>query len=106
MRFFVVRHKRTQRLLPQSFTVGSTWWNPEQHVAKKDELPRLFYSAKAAKGCVVTWAKGHAVKNTSYGYDHDGNRDDEEWLEYEPVPGRERDQLEVVPVHLRFGEPS
>jgi hypothetical protein len=103
MRFYVIRHKVTQRLLPQSYSTGSTWWNPVEHDPKKDELPRLFYSKKAAKSCIITWAKGHAVKKTAGTFD--SFDDFEEWLEYEAVPGRTREQLEVVPVHLSFGEP-
>jgi hypothetical protein len=105
MRFFVVRHKTTQRLLPQSYAVGSTWWNPEEQPIKKDELPRLFYTAKGAKACIVMWAKGQATKQTDRHGDFLGE-DDAEWLWYEPVPGRSREQREVVPVHLVFGEPK
>lgn len=105
MKYFVVRHKETQKLLPQSFAKGSTWWHPE--VANEDDfkqLPRLFYSQRAAKNCIIMWAKGHALKHREYGYDFEGNEDNDEWLEWETVPGRERNQLEVVPVYFKFGE--
>lgn len=109
MRYFCVRHKLTQRLLPQTFQTGSTWWTPDdpEYKVEKNELPRLFASHKAAKGFVIAWAKGHAVKQRQGGNSISifGDTDYAEWLEWEEVPGRARDQLEVIPVYLQFGEP-
>jgi hypothetical protein len=103
--YYVVRHKVTGKILPQTFMTGSTWWHPEPEETRinQKELPRLFYSERAGTNFINMWAKGHAVKHRASSFDFEGNEDNDEWLEWEAVSGRSRSQLEVVPVTLQFG---
>lgn len=103
---YVVRHKATGRCLPQSFTKGSTWWEPEQAPPTgawpAADVPRLFLTERAAKNFIIMWAKGRAVTRRQEFY-FEGQPDDSERLEWEPVPGRSRDQLEAVQIYLKMG---
>lgn len=94
MKFYVIRHKSTQQLLPAR--VPATQWAFDDPNSVHE--PRLFRSARAAKNCATCWAQGVWAQES---------RTDSEGWEYpsytylaEPVPravpGRKREDLEVL----------
>lgn len=116
---YVVRHKSTGVILKD--LKGASHWDPEgltvapearaEYTANQradTRPPRLFISKRAADNFMTSWARGAArmVSNETYrgagGYMTDEAPYD---LVVEPVPGRARDQLEILPVTLTFGEP-
>ena len=124
---FIVRHKVTGLVL-KDFK-GASHWDPEgllmnwsedeltrysqkdahaSHYLQDPRPPRLFSTKKGAVNFISSWLRGRAklVSNDVYrgagGYMTDEPSHD---LVIEKVPGRRRDQLEIVPVILTFGEP-
>lgn len=98
--YYIIRHKPTGRTLPAR--VLSTRWDFDRPEGVFE--PRLFKTAAAAKRCATCWAQGvwHQELVT----------EQESW-EYpsyqyldtpapQPVKGRNRDDLEVVPVRLEL----
>jgi len=61
--------------------------------------PRLFDSERAAKIFISTWVQG---KVTAYrSYDHYGGCDEED-ITVIPTPHRDKRDMEVVPIEIRF----
>lgn len=97
MRYYVVRHKLSQELLPADLRTAS-WWEPGRQTG--EHIPRLFKNQKSARAFITSWARGvvEAVKGSSTApFDQ---------LRVIPRPDRDKYQLEVVPVFLTFGDPQ
>src|SRR5690606_20659764 len=93
MNVFAVRHRTTGRLLPQEFTRGGTYWDPNE---ESSGPPRLFYSERSARGFIIAWARGLA--KTHYG-ESGAPEIISSGVTYEDQ-GRSRDELEVVKFRL------
>jgi len=98
--FFVIRHKPTKSLLPAR--VRATHWDFDMPDGVFE--PRLFNTERAALNCATCWAQGTWERKTyteSDGWEHPSYT-----CQSEPrptaVPGRKREDLEVVPVELMF----
>jgi hypothetical protein len=108
MTHYVVRHIKTEKMLPQLAGRGSSSWEPDHPDPElsweQAPTPRLFISKQAARNFISQWVKGVATA----GYEYDdfiGAKYKSNEVLYEPQPHRSRDQLEIVPVELQFGEP-
>ena len=100
-RFFVIRHIPTQLLLPAR--VPATIWEFDDNGMHE---PRLFRTKRAAMNCATCWAQGTWARES---------RTESNGWEYGPgytylaeavptaVPGRKREDLEVLPVELVLG---
>jgi hypothetical protein len=100
MNFWVIRHKPTNNLLPAR--VPATKW--DFTIPDGVYEPRLFRSERAAKNCATCWAQGAwgaQVETESDGWDGPSYTYLTEPMPV-PVPGRKREDLEVVPVRLEF----
>lgn len=100
MTYFVVRHKQTGNILPNR--AGSTFWDPQ---LAEPGLPRLFKSKAAARIWIQTWAKGTVRKVMDSEWNFGSPYEYVARLEYDPVDGRSRDLMEIVPTTLVYGEP-
>lgn len=96
---YIVKHKPTGEFLPQM--QGSTYWQPDRPDYKSDACVRLFKSKRGADNFITAWVKGQAfvARNTS-GYRSEFFDDAPLGIEYCPVPGRSRDQLEIYSVDI------
>lgn len=96
MRFHVyaVRHNETGNYLPQAFK-GASWW--EGYNLSSKDLPRLFYSFRAAQAFVGQWKRGRVTKSRMSGT-HPWD-DTVEVLEHEDV-GRKASDLGIVAMYL------
>lgn len=98
--FYVVRHKPTGRLLPARVLATQYEFGRLEGVYE----PRLFKSERAAKNCATCWAQG--VWRREFRSEQDGWEMPEYSYLAEPVPyetkGRNRDDLEVVPVKVEL----
>ncbi|MEG9884083.1 MAG: hypothetical protein V6Z86_05615 [Hyphomicrobiales bacterium] len=85
--FYAIREKGTVKFLPCS----EGKYTRSEPVA--GPMPRLFHDHRAASLALTAWLKGRAsvLYKTS---------DGETGIEYQPVEGRERDRMEIVPVKL------
>lgn len=95
--YYVIRHKPTGRLLPARVLTTHYDFDTPEGVFE----PRLFNTERAAKNCATCWAKGAWTQETrtegawdepSYSYLAAPTPD--------PVPGRRREDLEVVEAKL------
>ena len=106
MTFYVVRHKTTGKILPKLPGRGSSGWEPDHPEPEKQWdhalIPRLFHSKQAAVAFISQWVKGIATNPTEYDYDF-GHYTKSNHVEYETQPHRAKEQLEVVPVYIQFG---
>lgn len=107
MTHYIVRHKDTGKVLPQLPGRGYSGWHPvhaDPNQVWEDALtPRLFGTERGAHKFIEQWAKGIAYAHTEQD-DYSGGTVKTGYVEYETVTGRTRDQLEVVPVELQYGE--
>lgn len=100
MIFYVIRHKPTQSLLPAR--VPATQWD----FTTPDGVfePRLFRSERAAKNCATCWAQGvwvREVRTESEGWEHPSYTYLDDPVP-QPVEGRKREDLEVLPARLEI----
>lgn len=110
MKYYVVRHKATGRLMParmfRTNTRGWSTWEPSDKpgygYGGYGTVPRLFDSEIAARRAIIAWAEGpwFAPKESEGSWE-------EGYYEYlgTPVPkgdkkGRSRDELEVLSAEL------
>lgn len=91
---FAVRHNGTGAYLPQSFK-GASWWDGAK-ISEKD-IPRLFYSRRAAQSFVSQWARGRVTKKMVEGASPWDDYHEE--LEHEDV-GRKASDLRIVAMKL------
>ncbi len=98
--FYVIRHRPSGTLLPAR--VPATKWDFSRPDGALE--PRLFKSARAAKNCATLWAQGEwnqEVCTESDGWEHPSYT----YLDLPVpavVPGRSRDDLEVVTCELKL----
>lgn len=99
--FYVIRHKPTGSLLPAR--VPATRWD----FTTPDGVfePRLFKSERAAKNCATCWAQGVWTADT---YTESEGWEYASYTVQDPpspntVPGRKREDLEVLPARLEIG---
>ena len=98
--YFVIRHKPSDSLLPAR--VLATKWDFDRPDGALE--PRLFKSERAAKNCATLWAQGN------WGQQQITESDGWEYPSYtylstpapEAMPGRKREDLEVLRVALVF----
>ncbi len=96
--FFVIRHKATQTLMPETRS-GYSYWEP---LEKYKNPPRLFLSALAARRSIAAWYQGTFAMR---GYGGGGSiLGDDEYLEIEITPKADRSKgdLEVCAVNLAW----
>lgn len=93
---FAVRHNGTGAYLPQSFK-GASWWDGAK-ISEKD-IPRLFYSQRAAQSFVSQWARGRVTKRTASQPIGLPYEEVYEFLEHEDV-GRKASDLRIVAMKL------
>lgn len=89
---YAIRHKETGNYLQACYR-GSSWWEGEK--GKGSDVPKLFKTLGHAKTWKTNWLKGRVVKRYS-------NFDEYTEFDYEPVPSRQRNQIEIVKVTLQF----
>lgn len=98
--FYVIRHKPSGTLLPAR--VPATKWDFDRPDGALE--PRLFKSERAAKNCATLWAQGvwtQATVTESDGWENPSYT----YLDTPAptaVPGRSRDDLEVVACRLEL----
>lgn len=98
--FYVIRHKPSGTLLPAQ--VPSTKFDFDRPAGA--HAPRLFKSERAAKNCATLWSQGVWSIGQAWeseGWEYSSHRVDT-LPEPSSVPGRRREDLEVVEVHLEF----
>ena len=98
--YYVIRHKPTGRLLPAR--ARSTSWD----FTTPDGVyePRLFKSERAAKNCATCWAQGvwtADIREESDGWEYPSYAV-QDTPSPKAVPGRNRDDLEVLPARLEI----
>lgn len=107
MKLFAVRHKTTGKLLPKLDGRGYSSWEPDHPDPEKrwDHAltPRLFHSKQAAVAFISQWVKGIATNPIEYD-NADGYTYKSSTVVYKAQPHRAKEQLEVVPVYLLFGD--
>jgi hypothetical protein len=98
--YYIVRHKPTGRTLPAR--VRATHWEFDMPEGVLE--PRLFKTERAAKTCATCWSQG--VWHQEMRTESDGWESPSYSYLAEPspqlVPGRNRDDLEVLPVRLEL----
>lgn len=96
--YFVIKHKPTGQFMPES-RGGYSWWTPGY---SRFQTPRLFASERAAKNALTCWLQGHWSNVRGHEGDWEsGYVDvDEPPAPVTSVPGRLRDDMEVVQVQL------
>lgn len=98
--YYVIRHKPTGTLLPARML--ATHFEFDRPAGALE--PRLFKSERAAKNCATCWAQGAWARDTrteSGGWEYPSYTYLAEPCP-QPVPGRRREDLEVVQVHLEL----
>ncbi len=98
--YYVIRHKTTGTLLPAR--VPATHYEFDRPNGAHE--PRLFKTERAAKNCATCWAQGAWTQETrteSDGWDSPGNTYLAE-PSPQPVPGRRREDLEIVAATLEL----
>lgn len=100
MKFWVIRHKPTGTFMPAR--VNATHYDFDRLAGVHE--PRLFKTERAAKNCATCWAQGSWAQEEvteSDGWEHPSYT----YLSApvpQTVPGRQREDLEVVPVELEL----
>lgn len=98
--YWIVRHKATNALMPQNR--GHSWWEP---VAGTSYIPRLFLSRRAANQSAWAWSRGRWTMKYEDSPSGDWFSKDVEFnVSFEPVEGRLRTDLEILPVTLLIGQ--
>ena len=90
---FVIRKKGTQLLMPAP--AGKRGGSQVEPVKFEQAMPRFFPHEHAAKCFINQWVKGKF-----YNVGHDGDME----VEIRPQIGRNKNDLEIVPVLLFFKE--
>ena len=99
--YWLIRHVPTGQLLPaRTAATQYDFDSPNESLE-----PRLFKTESAAKRCATYWSQGVWVKIRRTEWEGWKSPPYERLSEPEPheVPGRSRDQLEVVPCTLLVG---
>jgi hypothetical protein len=97
--YYAIRHKPTGRLMPET-TGGYSLWDPSY--LNTAYPPRLFITQRAAKNSLTCWLQGRwsiVTDIESEGWEYPSYT---VVIGVQPtrVPGRHRDDVEVIPVHL------
>jgi hypothetical protein len=97
-KFYAIRQKSTGMFLPR---IGSNRSNSYREPTN-DLPPWLALKRGTANMMLTVWLKGHARQAWSAGSDTWLGREDPEprGVDYKPVPGRVREDFEVVEVSL------
>lgn len=99
--FYVIRHKPSGTLLPAR--MHTTHYEFDRPAGTHE--PRLFKSERAAKNCATCWAQGVWARETRTESDGWESGPGYTYLAEpvpQPVPGRRREDLEVVPARLEL----
>lgn len=96
MKVFTIRHLGTNTFMPCRMfrTSGRGWstWDPRDSAYSGfDKNPRIFFSERAARLAIVSWAQGIRV-NEQFGTMFD----EETRTVIKPVRGRDQFNLEIV----------
>lgn len=106
---FAIRHKPTGFYLTTPYAKGGSHWEPSDpaYVDQSEVYaPRLFHTARAARCFRSAWAKGRWFKERGGSTDPwSGTYEYEENIFIEPVPSRKKEDLEIIPVTIQYGEP-
>jgi hypothetical protein len=93
MQFYAIKHLPTGGFLPAREGRGHTHSEPEV-----GSVPRLFPTARSAKGALVHWLRGHLVVKRG----HDSfTGESYEGYYIEPVPSRVASEMAVVTINLK-----
>lgn len=100
--YYAIREKGTQRYLPERWGTGYTQAEPSA-----GPQPRLLQTERAAHLALTAWAKGRAHRvfvTRGGGGILDIPDEYPAGVDYDPVEGRSRDKMEIVPVKLVVDE--
>ncbi len=104
MTFYVIRHKTTQELMPQSIRKsGYTHWNPSVKETSRDyflNVPRLFYEKRKASLAASQWFHNPNLARRP-------NDDNPKNFNLElriKNDGRKKDDIEIIEVELVLKE--
>lgn len=95
---YAIRHIPTGHYLPLSFSRGHRHSHDEP---TPDCIPRLFPTKQSARSALTQWSRGKWELRTfreSEGWEHPSY--DVQELEVEPVPSRNVDEMEIVPMFI------
>lgn len=94
MKFFLLRHKATGKLMPRNSgqRAGFTWWEPS---VERTGLPRLFTSRAAAKNAKRYWEAGCLAPSYSAEGEFDGMKQSKRY-----GLNRRPDDLEILTANL------
>jgi len=93
---YAIRQKSTGYFIPTlKGRAGGSWLEPEPNC-----LPRLFTSKRNAKLALGSWLSGH-FKMESFRSSYESFFDDDCELTVTPVPGRNKDDMEIVALELK-----
>lgn len=104
MKFYLIRHKASNTLMPQARkNRGYSHWNPstEHSFEAALDVPRLMTSRKSAEACISQWVALPNGRQTSY-TTYDGEWDD--MVDFKE-DGRTKNDLEVIEADLCITEP-
>jgi hypothetical protein len=99
--FYAVRRVRDKYYSPDTAENGNpsrTWAEP---MDPRHERPRLFRREQDAKTALTYWLKGR-LREIPCQASHESFGNDDVRMELEPVPGRVRDDYEVVAVYMEL----
>lgn len=100
--YYVIRHKATGELMPQMKRGrGYSSWNPTSadKVYAITNVPRIIFGLRTAKRIVSLW-NSIPNGNMSWAQNSDGGH---QYLDIKP-DGRKKEDLEIVPIQIAFGE--
>lgn len=105
--FFAIRHIPTGFFLPEpkgAMGRGGSWTEPTD---PNKEDPRLFRSERSANSALTQWLRGKHKAIMGWDIDDCGGAiaEYQEGVDVIPVPGRKRDEMEIVPVYLTLTKP-
>ena len=92
---YALRHRATRRFMPE-LKGGYSYWEPAE--GEVDAPVRLFPATLNACRARDAWARGHHYMVTN---EHWESGEIDAHLDIEPVPGRNRDDLEIVEMTLK-----
>lgn len=102
--FWLIRHKPTGGYLPEPIGRmgrGGSHVEPVVHTDDPATTPRIFQSERAAKNALAAWLRGKYVAHRgSYSGGPDFDVDYYEDIEIVPVPGRKREEMEIISADL------
>lgn len=100
---FAIRHKPTGFFLPNPKGKGGNGGSFVEPVDGNEEVPRLFHKKQSAKAALTAWLRGHHY--ATWGYDDGdgfswGSGQYVEDISVKPVPGRNKEDMEIVAFQL------